>query len=51
MQTILDWALAQGFDRVSLHASDAGRALYQSLGFEPTNEMRWSRRWDLGHDD
>jgi hypothetical protein len=27
---------------VALHASDAGRPLYQSLGFVPTNEMRWS---------
>ena len=25
-----------------LIASDAGRPLYASLGFEPTNEMRWS---------
>jgi hypothetical protein len=25
---------------VSLHASDFGRPLYESLGFRPTNEMR-----------
>ena len=25
---------------VTLHASDKGRPLYESLGFEPTNEMR-----------
>jgi GNAT superfamily N-acetyltransferase len=42
MHTVLEWATAQGCDRVALHASDAGRPLYQSLGFTPTNEMRWS---------
>jgi hypothetical protein len=25
---------------LNLHASDGGRALYESLGFAPTNEMR-----------
>jgi len=25
---------------VTLHASDKGRPLYESLGFEATNEMR-----------
>jgi GNAT superfamily N-acetyltransferase len=42
MQKIMDWARIQGSDRVVLHASAAGRPLYQSLGFMPTNEMRWS---------
>jgi GNAT superfamily N-acetyltransferase len=42
MDIVLKWAKAQGCDRVVLHASDAGRPLYQSLGFAPTNEMRWS---------
>jgi GNAT superfamily N-acetyltransferase len=42
MNTIVKWATAEGYDRVSLHASDAGRHLYQSLSFVPTNEMRWS---------
>ena len=42
MTTLLKWATAQGCDRVVLHASDAGRPLYQSLGFAATNEMRWS---------
>ena len=41
MNTLLTWASAQGCDRVVLHASDAGRHLYESLGFVPTNEMRW----------
>jgi GNAT superfamily N-acetyltransferase len=42
MQAMMGWAKAQGFDRLLLHASDGGRPLYLSLGFAPTNEMRWS---------
>jgi GNAT superfamily N-acetyltransferase len=42
MSTLMGWAAAQRFDRVLLHASDAGRPLYQSLGFVPSNEMRWT---------
>lgn len=41
MRTLMEWAEAQGTDRVVLHASDAGRPLYESLGFSGTNEMRW----------
>ena len=41
MRHLMDWSHGQGFDRVVLHASDAGRPLYTSLGFSPTNEMRW----------
>jgi GNAT superfamily N-acetyltransferase len=41
MRVLMEWATAQGADRVVLHASDAGRPLYESLGFGPTNEMRW----------
>ncbi len=44
MHVILKWAAEQGTDRLVLHASDAGRPLYLSLGFEATNEMRWSPR-------
>jgi GNAT superfamily N-acetyltransferase len=40
METIAAWCAAQGLSRVFLHASDAGRPLYESLGFEPTNEMK-----------
>ena len=40
MEAILAWLRAQGLRSVSLHASDAGRHLYETLGFEPTNEMR-----------
>lgn len=40
MYEILAWCAAQGVQRVSLHASDEGRGLYESLGLAPTNEMR-----------
>lgn len=42
MQALLQWAAAEGFDRVLLHASTDGRPLYASLGFLATNEMRWT---------
>jgi GNAT superfamily N-acetyltransferase len=41
MRSIMEWAVARRTDRIVLHASDAGRPLYTSLGFNPTNEMRW----------
>jgi len=44
MNTLMKWATSRGFDRVLLHASEFGRPLYQSLGFVPSNEMRWSPR-------
>jgi GNAT superfamily N-acetyltransferase len=40
MQVAIEWARSEGFRILSLHASREGRPLYQSLGFEPTNEMR-----------
>jgi GNAT superfamily N-acetyltransferase len=46
MRTVLAWALDRGLDRLILHASDDGRSLYASLGFVPTNEMRWSAARD-----
>jgi GNAT superfamily N-acetyltransferase len=41
MKVAMEWASSQGADRVVLHASDAGRPLYESLGYHVTNEMRW----------
>jgi GNAT superfamily N-acetyltransferase len=41
MNVLMEWAAERGADRLVLHASDAGRPLYLSLGFEATNEMRW----------
>jgi GNAT superfamily N-acetyltransferase len=42
MTTILDWCRANSLETVILHASAEGRALYESLGFKATNEMRIS---------
>jgi GNAT superfamily N-acetyltransferase len=44
MQTMIDWCGKEGFVHVTLHASDKGRPLYDSLGFEVTNEMRLNLR-------
>jgi GNAT superfamily N-acetyltransferase len=44
LQTILAWCKREDFARVTLHASDDGRHLYESLGFEPSNEMRLNLR-------
>jgi GNAT superfamily N-acetyltransferase len=43
MQHVLDFTRANGINRVSLHASDDGRPLYELLGFTATNEMRLTR--------
>jgi ribosomal protein S18 acetylase RimI-like enzyme len=43
MQIALDWCAANQVATVILHASPDGRALYESLGFTPTNEMRLIR--------
>lgn len=40
VDTILQWCSDHGIRVVMLHASDCGRPVYESLGFEPTNEMR-----------
>jgi len=44
MQTMIAWCKQQGFARVTLHASEHGRHLYESLGFEPNNEMKLNLR-------
>jgi GNAT superfamily N-acetyltransferase len=44
MLTMIDWCKREGFAGVTLHASDDGRHLYESLGFEPSNEMRLNLR-------
>ena len=40
METILAWIRGYGLKSVNLHSSAEGRALYEKLGFTPTNEMR-----------
>ncbi|HYV20953.1 MAG TPA: GNAT family N-acetyltransferase [Verrucomicrobiae bacterium] len=42
VQEMIDWSRAQGLRYLYLHASDAGRPLYESLGFIANNEMRIS---------
>jgi GNAT superfamily N-acetyltransferase len=44
METIIAWCKQEGFARVSLHASEHGRPLYESLGFVDSNEMRLNLR-------
>ncbi len=40
MRAMIAWCRENRFASVGLHASDAGRPLYEKLGFKPTNEMR-----------
>ena len=44
LQTMIAWCKQEGFARVTLHASEHGRHLYETLGFEPSNEMRLNLR-------
>ena len=37
---MIAWCHREGFARVDLHASSDGRRLYESLGFEASNEIR-----------
>jgi len=41
VQRIIDWAQQERLDRLVLHSSNAGRALYERLGFAATNEMKF----------
>ena len=36
----IDWCRKQGFPRLTLHASNMGRGVYEKLGFNRTWEMR-----------
>ena len=38
---MLSWARRRGFARVTLHASRFGRPVYERIGFEASNEMRF----------
>jgi GNAT superfamily N-acetyltransferase len=40
VQQIIAWSREQRLDRLVLHASAEGRALYERLGFTATNEMK-----------
>ena len=37
---MIDYCRDDDWPRISLHASEMGRGLYEDLGFKPTNEMR-----------
>lgn len=47
MEQIIAWARTERLDRLVLHASDEGRALYAKMGFIQTNEMRFKDRLDI----
>lgn len=40
MEAMIEWCREEGYGAVWLHASTAGRPLYEGVGFQPTNEMR-----------
>lgn len=40
MEAMIAWSRDHGYHSINLHASEFGRPLYESLGFETTNEMR-----------
>jgi GNAT superfamily N-acetyltransferase len=40
MDAVLAWCKENGVDTIILHASPAGRSLYEEMGFRATNEMR-----------
>ncbi len=40
LQAMIADCRENGWPRISLHASEMGRGLYEELGFMPTNEMR-----------
>lgn len=39
MAAIETWARERGIPWIALHASDAGRPMYEKLGYKPTNEF------------
>jgi GNAT superfamily N-acetyltransferase len=40
LQAMIAYCRENDWLRISLHASDMGRGLYEELGFKPTNELR-----------
>lgn len=40
LKEALDFARSEGITHATLHASESGKSLYESFGFEDTNEMR-----------
>jgi GNAT superfamily N-acetyltransferase len=44
LEIMIEWCRTRGYSTVSLHASVFGRPLYESFGFQRTNEMRLKLR-------
>jgi len=44
VKSALEWCRERDYDRLVLHASKDGRSVYEALGFEPSNEMRFKLR-------
>ncbi len=42
MDHVLAWSRAAGIESLVLHASEAGRPMYEGMGFVRTNEMRYA---------
>jgi GNAT superfamily N-acetyltransferase len=40
IRALVRWARARGYGRITLHASEMGRSMYEHLGFLASNEMR-----------
>ena len=40
VKTAIAWSKENGYDRISLHATEMGKPLYEAFGFQPTNEMK-----------
>ena len=49
MQTIIGWMAAQGIPKVTLHATEVGRPLYEQLGFVESNEMHLAPNTQAPH--
>ncbi len=41
MRQVITWAREEQLDRLVLHAAPQARPLYERLGFQGTNEMRY----------
>ncbi|MCP4544131.1 MAG: GNAT family N-acetyltransferase [Chloroflexi bacterium] len=40
MQAMVEWLAEQGVHRITLHATEMGRSVYENLGFVDSNEMQ-----------
>ena len=49
MEAVIRWAATDGIVSLVLHASDDGRPLYETLGFIPTGEMRYTGSLTRNH--